>query len=63
MKTIKSKLSLVFAKYAVNQNNSWKKNPLIFQKKIMLKLINRAKNTSFGKDHSFHSIKNYETVY
>ena len=60
MKTIKSKLSLIFAKYIVNQNNSWKKNPLIFQKKIMLKLIGRAKNTSFGKDHSFHSIKNYE---
>ena len=60
MKTIKSKLSLIFAKYVVNQNNSWKKNPLIFQKKIMLKLIDRAKNTSFGKDHSFGSIKNYE---
>ena len=60
MKTIKSKLSLVFAKYVVKQNNSWKKNPLIFQKKIMLKLIDRAKNTSFGKDHSFGSIKNYE---
>ena len=60
MKTIKSKLSLIFAKYVVNQNNSWKKKPLIFQKKIMLKLTDRAKNTSFGKDHSFNSIKNYE---
>ncbi len=59
MKTIKSKLSLVFAKYVVKQNNSWKKKPLVFQKKIMLKLVDRAKKTSFGKDHSFHSIKNY----
>ena len=60
MKTIKNKLSLIFAKYVVKQNNSWKKNPLIFQKKIMFKLISRAKNTSFGKEHSFHAIKSYE---
>jgi len=57
---IKSSLSLLFAKFVVSKNNSWKNNAVAIQEKTMLSLINRAKNTSFGKEHSFSKIKNYD---
>ncbi len=57
---IKASLSLPFAKFIVSKNNIWKNNAVSVQEKIMLNLVNKAKNTSFGKDHSFSKIKNYE---
>ena len=60
MKKIKSFLSLIFAKRVLNKNQAWKKNPVAFQKKTMLQLIERAKKTKFGEDHSFEKIKTYE---
>ena len=59
MKKIKAYLSLVFAKYIFDKNQAWKKNPLDFQKKIMFNLVQKAKKTKFGIDHSFNNIKNY----
>lgn len=56
---IKSFLTLPFAKFIVFKNRKWKKNALVFQEKIMLDLILRAKNTAFGKDHFFSKIKTY----
>ena len=60
MKKIKSFLSLIFAKRVLNKNQAWKKNPVAFQKKTMFQLIERAKKTKFGEDHSFEKIKTYE---
>jgi len=57
--TIKSFLSLIFAKYIVYKNNKWKNHAISTQNKIMLSLLNQAKNTDFGKDHSFSKIQNY----
>ncbi len=56
----KAYLSLLFAKYIVAKNNSWKKNPIKYQKRILSELINRAKNTAFGKKHCFSKIKSYD---
>tara|TARA_B100000475_G_scaffold69779_1_gene50061 strand:+ start:2262 stop:3758 length:1497 start_codon:yes stop_codon:yes gene_type:complete len=60
MKIIKSFLSLLFAEYIIKKNESWKKNPLFYQKKIMLKLLSKAENTIFGKEHFFSNIKTYD---
>ena len=60
MKRIKSFLSLLFAGYIIKKNESWKKNPLFYQKKIMLELLSKAENTIFGKEHFFSNIKTYD---
>ena len=57
---IKSFLSLPFARFIVSKNKRWKKNAVEAQEKTMLSLVNKAKNTSFGKEHFFSKIKNYE---
>ena len=57
--TIKSFLSLLFAKLVVLQNKKWKNNALKAQKKIMLNLVGKAQNTLFGSEHSFEKIKTY----
>ena len=57
--SIKSFLSLPFANYIVFKNKKWKYNAINYQSKIFNHLINSGKNTDFGKDHDFSSIKNY----
>ena len=56
---IKASLSLPFAKFIVSKNKKWNKNAVKVQQKTMLKLLNQAQNTIFGKDHSFSAIQNY----
>ena len=56
---IKASLSLLFAKFIVSKNKKWKTNAVKVQQKTMLKLLNQAQNTIFGKDHSFSAIQNY----
>jgi len=56
---IKSSLSYPFAKYIVGKNKHWKDNAVSVQNKLLLSLIIQAKNTRFGKDHSFDKINNY----
>ncbi len=60
MGSIKSILSLIFARYIVKKNNRWKNNAVEHQNKIMHSLINNAKNTLFGKDHFFQKISTYQ---
>ena len=60
MGSIKSILSLNFARYIVKKNNRWKNNAIEYQNKIMYSLVNNAKNTLFGKDHFFQKISTYE---
>lgn len=57
---IKASLAKPLAALAVKQINKWKNNPIIAQKKVFISLIQQAKDTSFGKDHNFASIKTYE---
>ena len=60
MGSIKSILSLNFARYIIKKNNRWKNNAIEYQNKIMHSLVNNAKNTLFGKDHFFQKISTYE---
>ncbi len=57
---MKAFLAKIFAKYIVNKEQKWINNPLETQDKILNELIVAAKNTKFGVDHHFESIKNYE---
>ncbi|MEC7863740.1 MAG: GH3 auxin-responsive promoter family protein [Bacteroidota bacterium] len=52
-------LSLLFARFIVLKNNKWKNNAVKAQRETMLRLLNQAKNTTFGKDHCFAEIKSY----
>ena len=56
---LKSLLSLPFARQIVKMNSKWKKNAVKVQNRLLLSLINQAKNTKFGKDHNFSEISNY----
>ena len=56
---LKSLLSLPFAKQIVKKNRKWKKNAVKVQNALLLSLVNKAKNTKFGKDHKFSEILNY----
>ena len=57
--SIKSIISLPFAKYVVSKNNNWKNNAVKIQHTLMLKLLNQAQHTVFGKDHNFSTINSY----
>ena len=57
--SLKSFLSLPFANYIVLKNRKWKNNAVNTQSKVLKNLIRTAKNTEFGKDHSFSDIKSY----
>jgi len=57
MKTI---ITILFARLVKKRNNKWISNPLDTQAKTFNKLLLKATNTEFGRDHNFSSIKNYE---
>jgi len=57
--SIKSFAAKLFAKKVYNDTQKWAKNPVETQRKVFEKLIAQAKDTQFGKDHSFDEIKSY----
>ncbi|MDB0027202.1 GH3 auxin-responsive promoter family protein [Flavobacteriales bacterium] len=57
--SIKSSLSLPFAKFIVTKNGKWKENAVKVQQKIMFELIKQGGGTKFGRDHNFSEIRNY----
>jgi phenylacetate-coenzyme A ligase PaaK-like adenylate-forming protein len=57
---LKAALSKPFAALVVRGVNRWKKNAVAAQQETMLQLVDAAKDTAFGTDHQFSSIKNYE---
>lgn len=57
---MKKFLAKLFAHYIVSKNKKWMNNPHQAQKKTLNKLITRAQNTQFGRDHGFASIKSYK---
>lgn len=58
--SVKATLSKYYAKLAVWQINKWASKPLEAQQRVFEDLINQAKDTEFGKEHDFKSIKNYK---
>ncbi|QNK63070.1 GH3 auxin-responsive promoter family protein [Pedobacter sp. PAMC26386] len=57
---LKAALSKPFAAFIVKGVNKWKKDAVAAQKETFRQLIDSAKDTVFGKDHQFSTIKNYE---
>ncbi len=57
---IRSTLAKPFAAFIARQTKEWSLNPTLSQQKIFKGLIETAKNTTFGKDHDFASIRTYE---
>ena len=57
---MKTLITILFARLVKKRNNKWISNPLKFQEETFNKLLKKAKNTEFGKDHNFSSIKNYK---
>lgn len=57
---LKAALSKPFAAFVVKGIDKWKKNAVKAQQDTLKTLIASAKQTSFGRDHHFASIKNYE---
>lgn len=57
---LKSFISKYYAKLLVSKLKSWDKHAIAIQEKTLQKLIHSAKDTQFGKDHSFENIKSYD---
>lgn len=47
----------IYAKIVAYQTNKWAKQPVECQHKVFQELMAKGKNTKFGKDHHFASIK------
>lgn len=56
---IKSLLSKPYASFLKSKVNKWSAQATQHQNNWMLKLVDSAKDTRFGKDHNFGSIRNY----
>lgn len=57
---MKAFLAQLFAKYIVKKDQKWIDNPIHTQENILLELVNFAKDTTFGREHHFNKIKNYD---
>ena len=58
--SIKSVFAIPFAKIATKRVFKWANKPHKTQDKVFKKLISKAKNTAFGKDHNFKNITSYD---
>lgn len=58
--SIKSFLAVKISRIVRRKINRWADDPVKTQKKVLKYLLQNAKNTSFGKEHHFNAIKNYE---
>lgn len=56
---LKAALSKPFAAIVVWQMNKWKNNAVATQNSVLKQLVNKAKNTAFGRDHHFNKISSY----
>ena len=57
---LKSKLSVLFARYIVSRQKAWMDKPIATSHSDFNKLIEKGKKTAFGADHNFEKINNYE---
>jgi hypothetical protein len=57
---IRSFLAKPFAAYIASETKKWSLEPFRTQQEIFKHLIEQAKDTAFGRDHDFGSIRNYD---
>ncbi|HEY0047220.1 MAG TPA: GH3 auxin-responsive promoter family protein [Flavobacterium sp.] len=58
--SLKAAAAKIFASYIYSKTQKWAQNPVQSQQRVFQDLIANAKNTQFGKDHSFFSISSYD---
>lgn len=58
--SLKSLLAKAYAKYVAHKTYNWAANPVDTQQKVFKYLLEKAKNTEFGKDHKFGNISSFE---
>lgn len=58
--SLKSFAAKIFAKHIRKKIDKWASQPEATQEKVFQELIDKAKNTKFGKDHDFKTIKNHK---
>jgi len=58
--TIKAFAAKLFAKRIHDSTQKWSANPIVTQEKVFHELLATAKETQFGKDHNFHTIKTFQ---
>jgi len=58
--SVKSIVAKIYAKIIDKKVYKWANNPIETQQKVFLNLIKKAKKTSFGIDHKFKDIHNYD---
>lgn len=58
--SIKTLGAKVYANIAVKKIQHWAENPIETQEAVFQDLIDKAKDTAFGKDHHFDKIKTHE---
>ena len=58
--SIKAFAAKLFAKHIHNKTQKWAQNPVETQQKVFNELIQKAKETQFGKDHHFDKINSFE---
>lgn len=57
--SLKSVAAKIFAQAVIRRVQNWASNPVETQQKVFETLLSKAKNTAFGKDHSFEKISSY----
>lgn len=58
--SLKSFAAKIFAARVVKQIEKWSSKPVDTQQRVFQSLIEKAKETTFGKDHDFNSIQTFE---
>jgi len=58
--SLKGQLAKIYAKYIAYKTSKWANNPVKTQQKVFNYLLDKAKNTEFGKDHNFKDIISFK---
>ena len=58
--SLKSFAAKIFAKSIAVKTAKWAKRPIKTQEKVFKKLLQKAVQTQFGRDHGFQNIKSHE---
>ncbi len=57
---LKAFISKYYAAWQIKKLASWETNAIQIQERVRAELIDKAKDTLFGKNHSFNTIKTYD---
>lgn len=58
--SLKSFAAKLFAAIVHNSTQKWAQNPVAVQQKVFRQLLDKAKDTRFGRDHGFEDIRTYK---